>query len=162
MASRTFVLLSLLLMTACATTPKEESSGTMDTHRLAAQVQSYWTKWAQNDFQSIYQLESPRIRSHMSIADWKREYHLDEPQDAKSIKVLSGKLVSMCRCTEYERPDYPRVLRCPFVAEVTMSRGKSTLHERILEMWERVDGEWYHGIDLEGQDCARLAQHNVT
>jgi hypothetical protein len=162
MVSRTFVLLSLVLMTACSTTPKKESFGATDTHRLAARVQSYWAKWAQNDFQSVYQLESPRIRSLTSFEDWKRDYHLDEPQDAEFIRVLGGKIVRMCRCIEYERPDYPRVLRCPFVAEVSMSRGKSTLHERILEMWEYVDGEWYHGIDLEGQDCARLAQDSVT
>jgi hypothetical protein len=126
--------------------------------RLGVRVKNLYTAIASKDLTTRYQMESVAIRHRMTFDGWKKDSGSDKPQRPSTEKIVQGELEKVCDCNPWEYDDGQQTLRCRILVLMTTEDSEGHRNtNRLLEMWESVDGEWYHGITdhHEWEDCPK-------
>lgn len=153
----------IILLSGCAYAPVnlepyagEQLVKPPDIPRLKERVSAVYKAWLNRDYQSVYQIESPRLI--MSYDQWLKDSRLPDPESEWINNIKGGRLVDVCDCTPYSRPDYPSVIRCRLITEVTSTLKGQGKTARLLEMWEYAEGDWYHGFSAgdELNTCSQI------
>jgi len=92
---------------------------------------------ATGDLKSLYEMEHPSLRQYLSF--------LEQQQQESKPKLIDADLEKICHCGLVVDPDGIQTLRCTLLVDVSVEDEGHLEQIRILEMWESVDGEWYHG-----------------
>jgi hypothetical protein len=97
---------------------------------------------------------TPAIRRNITFEEWKKKKGLDQTQQQSAQKVVQGELEKICYCGPQMYENGPQTLRCTLLVHVTTKDRGHRKTNRLFQMWESVDGEWYHGYtdhhELEG------------
>jgi hypothetical protein len=113
---------------------------------LAKRVENFYSAVAGSDLKTVYEMQIPAIRRNMTFEGWKKDSGLEEPQQESSEILIQGGLEKICFCAPWEYPDGLQTLRCTLLVLVkTEESGGRTEANRLLEMWETENGEWFHG-----------------
>ncbi len=130
------------------------ASSVPDYPRLRARLETFYSASASGDVETAYAIHPPYIRARVSLDEFKRER--EDPGGQR----FSIHAVVPCVCgTISFPPEYvptERALRCVLLVEGSMVR-KDGSEERFrhLNTWERIEGEWYFLIPVEGEQCPR-------
>jgi hypothetical protein len=125
--------------------------------RLGIRVKNRYSAIAENNAKTQYDMVPPAIRRNMTFEEWKKYAGLDQTQQQSAQKVVQGELEKICYCGPSMYENGSQTLRCTLFVRVTTEDGGHRKPNRLFQMWESVDGEWYHGYTdhHELEDCPK-------
>ena len=126
--------------------------------RLKSRVKDSYAATRIGDYKTRYEMINPHIRKKMAFEAFKKDMGVDRPQQKDEPKIVQGELEKICYCGDWAYESGPHTLRCVFILRMTMEEaGGNQKVFRVLEMWEHLDGEWYHGYTdhHELEDCPK-------
>jgi hypothetical protein len=125
-----------------------------DEPRLKARIQEYSKAVEARDARAMYAMQTPYIRSHMSLDDYRKDWRLDEAWSRQPRMQLTAELDRNCSCADWTYPDGSQALRCVLLLKGTYGQaGARPEPVKWLDMWEYANGEWYFGYPGEGDQC---------
>jgi hypothetical protein len=118
----------------------------MNDESLKTRVNNLYYAIAKNDYKIQYEMQIPAIRGNRTFEAWKKDWGLDNPKEELTTKITEGRLEQVCYCLPWQYHDGMQTLRCSLLVsfETKDSEGHPKSY-RVLEMWESLNGEWYHG-----------------
>jgi hypothetical protein len=127
--------------------------------RLRIRVKELHSAMSENDSRTQYKMLSPPVGRKMTFEAWKKDLGLDVPKQIPTGKgMVRADLEKVCSCRPWVYGDQQETFRCTILVRVATEsiEGDGKPH-RLLEMWEYVDGEWYHGYTdhHRWEDCPK-------
>ncbi|HXX10048.1 MAG TPA: hypothetical protein VEK05_00915 [Burkholderiales bacterium] len=104
---------------------------------LRTRVKEFWRAVGAHDVVTHYEMTTPTVRKRVPLEAFKKTWSWeDQPQFP--VQSIAADLLSVCNCVEL------RLLRCTVALDLAIDQaGEPSRNERILQMWEFADGQWY-------------------
>ena len=121
--------------------------------RLKSRIQELHAAIGAKDVNTWYAIVPPYIRTKMTLEDFTKEQRLDQATTDSSPKKTLARLEKLCYPCGVIGPR-PETLRCYLIVHATTEEPeKGKREDRIGEVWEYIDGEWYWGMFGEYSSC---------
>ena len=99
---------------------------------------------AAGDLKSLYEMELPSLRQYLNFEIPKKDTELEKQQQESKPKLIDSDVEKICHCGLVVDPNEIQTLRCTLLVNISVEDEGHLERFRIMEMWELVDGEWYH------------------
>jgi hypothetical protein len=148
-------ILTGLLYAGEATSGQSDCAAGDESH-LIARVTQMHEAISSNDLASWYSLSSSRDRSgrHLEFEEFERTNRLDDPYGSLEGWTLRGAEIERL-CGSAEAAPAGKTPTCRSAVLVALSFANSERAE-VVEVWERVDGEWYWSFTDRQRACTVL------
>jgi hypothetical protein len=135
---RIFIILGLLPLLALGQWLIPEKD------RLEDRVELYYQATFAADLETMYELESPVIRSIIDFEAWKKDRGIDkDPADGFSSEIQQFDIKSYDWCGEYGK-EY----RCVIVVHLVVETDGIVEEGDLKALWILDGDEWYYGLPL--------------
>jgi hypothetical protein len=125
-----------------------------DEPRLRSRIAERAKALGERDAQHLYDMVTPYIRAHISLADYRRDSGLDEEWERQPHTTVKVALERACNCDEWTYTDGSQTFRCVLLVDTSGDTlDQPSRNERSLQMWDYVGGEWYFGLSSAGDRC---------
>ncbi len=142
---RSIYVFCAVLLGGCAFGGSVDNDPLPDPQRLASRIEKFTQAIANDDWQTRYDLSSPMIRGTSTLDEYKRGFRTD-PQRLRW--EMHGRLVEKCSCRQ------TRFLSCVLLTETEVTKpGQAPITERVLQIWEYDDTDWYWAYLAPGHRC---------